>query len=334
MQQEQRTRNSRTKQIGNRPRHSLCGLRVAVKQRITGQKQTDMKRNYSTRYLASFEPTPLLPAASALLGRPGIHILDDLREWSPNIRVRLQAILQVSGEVREGLLRLPPLLRGRLHVDVALRGWHSAVPPKSVTPREVVPAAITEMKFLRVRLRGPAMPLELFKVLEICVRADATLDHLDCPTRDVGLRSLEEKPMLWLQFAGYLEILRRLLLLLLLHRAVNMVHRVLFNSPLDPSRLLIRGIHRPTLLETWSRQGLVVNALRTRGREPLRSASRLLGFTICQLLGDPGHRLAAGPSRRLRCLQDPLSCSAASTAPGSFGGWHLLGMIPRRASIV
>ena len=118
--------------------------------------------------------------------------------------------------------------------------------------------------------------------------------------------------------------------MLLLHRAVSMVHHFLINTPLDPSRLPIRGIHRPTLLETWSRQGLVVNALRTRGREPLRSASRLLGFTIYCCFGNPGRRLAAGLGCGPRCLWDTLSCS---TAPGSFGGQHLVGVGPRRASI-
>ena len=64
--------------------------------------------------------------------------------------------------------------------------------------------------------------------------------------------------------------------MLLLHRAVNMVHRSL-NTPLNPSQLHIRCVHRPTMLETWSQQGLAMYALRTLGREPLRSASRPVG---------------------------------------------------------
>ena len=230
----------------------------------------------------------------------------------------------MSDKVLEGLLRNPPLLRGLLlvfRVDLALRGWSLVVPLKGITPREVVPAAIAEMEFLRVRLRGPAMPLELFKVPEICVWADATLDRLDRTTRDLGLRSLEEQPVLWPEFSGYLEILCHLLLLLL-HRAFNMVHFFLFNTPLYPSRLPIRGVYRPTLLETWSRQGLVVNALRTRGREPLRSASRLLGFISNSCFEDPSHRLVAGPSCGPRCLRVPLG---RFTAPGSFEGRHHVG---------
>src|SRR5712691_9978345 len=106
--------------------------------------------------------------------------------------------------------------------------------------------------------------------------------------------------MLWLEFVGDDKEFCRFLVLLL-HRAVNMVHRFLINTPLCPNRLPICSVHRPTLLETWSRHGLVVKSLRTQGREPLRSASRLLGFTIDDLLGDPGRRLAAGRCRRLRC---------------------------------
>ena len=135
--------------------------------------------------------------------------------------------------------------------------------------------------------------------------------------------------MLGLELAGYDKMLRRCLVLLL-HRAVNMVH-CLINSPLDPNRRSIRSAHRPTLLETRSRQGSVVNSVRTWGREPLRSASHLLGFTISLYFGDPGRRLAAGPICGPLCLQDSLSCS---TPPGSFGGWHLVGMGPHRDAIV
>ena len=52
----------------------------------------------------------------------------------------------------------------------------------------------------------------------------------------------------------------------------------LLHTPLDTSQLSIRGSHLPALSSTRSRQRLVVNARRVRGREPLRSASRLLGL--------------------------------------------------------
>jgi hypothetical protein len=92
----------------------------------------------------------------------------------------------------------------------------------------------------------------------------------------------------------------------LLHRVVDVMRCFLINTPLVPSRLRIRSVHHPIPLETWSRQGLVVNALRTWGREPLRSASRRLGFIVDSLFGNPGHRLMVGPSSGSRCLQDSL----------------------------
>jgi hypothetical protein len=235
---------------------------------------------------------------------------------------------QPPDEVLVLLLRHPALLCDYLWAEIALAGWSTAVPLKSIAAREVVATAITEMDFQRMPLRALAMTFELVKVFELRVWAEATLDRLDRPTREVGLRSLEEQPIHWPENAGDNKKLC-CFLMLLLHRAVNMVHRSLINAPLDPTRLPIRGLHRPILLETWSRQGLVVNALRTRGREPLRSASRLLGFTANTLFGDPGHRLAAGPSHGPRCLRDPLCCS---TAPGSFGGRHLV-CVGRRVSI-
>jgi hypothetical protein len=41
----------------------------------------------------------------------------------------------------------------------------------------------------------------------------------------------------------------------------------------------------PALLETWSRQGLVVNSLRIQGRESLRSAPAALGLSSTTVLG-------------------------------------------------
>jgi len=110
---------------------------------------------------------------------------------------------------------------------------------------------------------------------------------------------------------------------------VNMMCCFLINTPLDPSQLPIRSVQHPTLLETWSRQGLVVNALRTRCREPLRSVSHHLGFAINSHLGI----LATGSwwvRSRSRCLQDPLGCS---TAPGSLLGRNFVGTCPHQASI-
>ena len=150
--------------------------------------------------------------------------------------------------------------------------------------------------------------------------ADATLDRLDRPTRDVGPRSLKEQPIPWLESAGYLEVLS--LSAAVAAPCCQYGALLSFQHSPRPCRLSIRGVHHPTLLETWSQQGLVVNALRTRGREPLRSVSRLLGFMTDSYIGDPSRRLVAGPNCGPRCLRDPLGCF---TTPGSFGGWHHVG---------
>jgi hypothetical protein len=131
---------------------------------------------------------------------------------------------------------------------------------------------------------------------------------------------MEEQPIPRFEYAGYLEKFCRFFLLLL-HRAVDPVRPFLINTPLDPTRLSIRRLHRPTLLETRSRRGLVVNSMRIRGREPLRSASRLFGYAIETCIWDPGHRVVAGPSRRPLCFQDP-----GSPAPGSFLGRCIVGI--------
>ena len=66
-------------------------------------------------------------------------------------------------------------------------------------------------------------------------------------------------------------MLRLLLLLLLL------LLRFLLHTPLNPNQLSVRSLFHPSLLETLSLQGSMVNSLRGWGCEPLRSASRLLG---------------------------------------------------------
>ena len=105
-----------------------------------------------------------------------------------------------------------------------------------------------------------------------------------------------------------------LYLLLLLHRAADVVNQFLYTHPQPKSAL------RPLLLETRSQQGSMVKSLRVWGREPLRSASRLLGFVIDLCIWDPGYRLVAGPGRGWCCPQD-LFCLAA---PASFLGLHLM----------
>ena len=102
-------------------------------------------------------------------------------------------MLQPPDEILVSIFRHPALLRSPQRSDlVALGGWLITVPFKGVATREEVATAIAEMDFQRVRLCGPAMPLELLEVFELRVRAEAALDCLDRPTREVGLRSLEE----------------------------------------------------------------------------------------------------------------------------------------------
>jgi hypothetical protein len=229
------------------------------------------------------------------------------------------------------LHRHPALLRDPLRRDftiAALGGRINVVPLKRVKASEEVATSIAEMDLQRVRLRGLAVPLKLLKVFELRVRAEATLDRLDRPTCKVGLRSLKEQPVRRLESAGYLEKLCRLFLLLFLHHAVDTVHRFLTNTPLDPSRRPVRRFHRPTLLETRSQQGLVVKSVRIRGREPLRSASRLLGFIIILCNWDPGHKVVAGPIRGPLYFPDP-----RSRAPGSFQGQRIVGIDSHLASI-
>src|SRR5882757_8121018 len=149
-------------------------------------------------------------------------------------------MLQPPDEVLVFLLRHPALLRGLRQRDLAALGrWLIAVPLKRVDARKVVATAIAEMDPQWVRLRGLAVTLKFLKVFELRVRTEAALDCLDRPTREVGLRSLEEQPVTRLEFAGYLEKLC-CLLLLLLHHAVDTVRRFLTNTPLDPSWLPIR----------------------------------------------------------------------------------------------
>ena len=175
-----------------------------------------------------------------------------------------------------------------------------------------------------MRLRRVAVPLEVFPCPERRVGTAPALDLANRATCPVGLGGCEQRLVPRLELSRELEVLvlrflLLLLLLLLLLRHRFLLHRHLLHTPLNPNQLSVHSLFPPPLLGTWSLQGSMVNSLRVRGREPLRSASRLLGFTI-DLFWDPGHRLVAGPSRGPRCLQDPF-CLAA---PASFLGRHLM----------
>jgi len=132
--------------------------------------------------------TPFITAARAPLRGFRISTLDDSREWFPNILPRLQALLQPSDEVFMSLLRRPALLCGLLWRDpTALGGSLPAVPHKRVRAREEVGTSVAEVDHKGVRLREITMILELLNVLELCVRAETTLNRLDGPMCEVGL---------------------------------------------------------------------------------------------------------------------------------------------------
>ena len=121
-----------------------------------------------------------------------------------------------------------------------------------------------------------------------------------------------------LEYTGHIKKLC-CFLLLLRHRAVNVVHRFLINTPLNVTWLPICRFHFPTLLETRSQQGLGMYSVRIWRREPLRSASRLLGaFPFC-CSGILATRLWRVVDVDLRSFRIPENLS------GSFLAWHIVG---------
>ena len=229
------------------------------------------------------------------------------------------------------LLRRAALLRGHLWRDFkALGGPLPAVPQKRVSTREKVTTLVAEVDDEGVRLREIAVTFVVLKVLEFFVWAETALNLLDGPTCEVGLRSLEERSVAWLEFLGDLEKLVCRFLFLFLLCFADMMRCFLINTFLDPSQLPIRSFHDPTPLEAWSQQGLMADALRTRGREPLRSASRRLGCAIHLFLGSPGHQLVVGPGSGSRCLQNSHGCSAG---PNSLLGRNFMSMCPHQIAL-
>jgi hypothetical protein len=203
------------------------------------------------------------------------------------------------------------------------------VPVSRVAARKEVPAAFAEGDLQRVRLRRVAVPLEVFPRPERRVGTAPALDLANRATCPVGLGGREQRLVPRLELSRELEVLvlrfLLLLLLLLLLRNRFLLHRHRhrhqhLHTPLNPNQLSVHSLFPRPLLGTWSLQGLMVNSLRVRGREPLRSASRLLGFIVDFFVWDPGHRLVAGPSRGPFRLQDPFCL----TAPDSFLGRPLM----------
>jgi hypothetical protein len=145
--------------------------------------------------------------------------------------------------------------------------------------------------------------------------------------------------MPWLEFAGDLEkpvrqcVTSSFCFRMFLRCVVDMMRCSLINTPLNPSRLTrlpIRGVHHPILVETWCQQGLVANALHTRGHEHLRSVSchlAILGLlSILVWQSWPPARSAA----------DRVAFRIALVVPpplARFWGPTLWGMYPHQAAI-
>ena len=249
----------------------------------------------------------------------GILLLDDLGERRPDIILACpQEPHQARDEHIVDPLRLAAPFFSLLARDAkALRGRMLAVPLERVGARKEIPAVVAEVDLQWVQLLRVAVPLEVIPRLECRIRTASALDLANRATFPVGLGGCEQRLVPWLENIRELEVLmHHFLLLLLLLLLPSLLHRFLHPTPLNPNQLSVHNLFLSPLLETWSLQGSTVNSLCVRGRGHLRSSSRLLGFTVDLLFWDPGHRLVAGPSSGLRCLQDPL-CLAA---PASFLG--------------
>jgi len=261
----------------------------------------------------------LLPAPSLRGFR--VHLLDDHREWLPDFFVVPQAAQQPLLGLLVGPLSLLTLHLGyggpNVNV-VALMGPPLVMPVQRVRPCKQVAAVQAKGDRSRVRLRGLAVALEDLEVPEPRVWAEPALDDADgpaCPVvrsrfqegplpRVEALRDVENSTSLrLLQLAGF-HVGNRLVLLR--HRAADVVLYRSLHTPLNPRLLSLHNRPRRRLLDTWSLQGSIGNSLCVRSREPPRSASRGLGFPIY---------VCRGPSGRLVCLQDPSCNSYLCLAP-------------------
>ena len=121
------------------------------------------------------------------------------------------------------------------------------------------------------------MTLEVSTGLESRAGTEPALDLANRATSPGGLRRREQRLVPHLERSRKLVLRFLLLLLLLLQRFLLHWH-----TPHNPNPHLFH----PPLLETRSLQGSVLNSLRIRGRVPLRSASRLLGFLVFGILSN------------------------------------------------
>jgi len=190
------------------------------------------------------------------------------------------------------------------------------VPVPRFWARKKIAAEPAKEEVFRVPLRSLTVPGETLPSSESGLGAHDAFQHADDPARALFWRGHEEE---FLPLAESLwdpePVLLRILPLPVRGGVVDNVqlpHRVACESqiytlltPLDPGQLSLRSSPHQCLLDTWSRQELVVNFRRDRGREHPRSASHRLGFTINSCRG-PVSGLLAGLTCGPRRLQDPV----------------------------
>ena len=181
------------------------------------------------------------------------------------------------------------------------------------------------MELHRVHLALLAVTPESCPRAELRVRAELALDGPHPSALPLGLGRQEHRSMPLRQGSRDLaEVVHVFGVLLkdklLLHRAPHVAPRFYLLSPHDPGRLLmLKGFHRPSQ-DTKSQQRSGKNSPCCRGREPLRSASRRLGFFVDICLG-PSARGSTSAFRRLHYPKDPCR---ARLAPLSRAAWSIV----------
>ena len=217
-----------------------------------------------------------------------------------------------------------------------------AVPFQRVPTREEIPAPVAKGDLKWMRLHSVAMPLEIVPIAEARAGAESAFERGDGPACPIGRGRYEEgtvpitKPPREVEEVSVfrrheLAVIYAVYLLLLLHRAVSAVPHRCLCTPLNPRLSFLRNRSHRLLQETWPLQESMVNSLRIRRREPLRSASHSLGFTM-EIYQGPSGRLLMGPIRRPSCFRDPEFCDHSSLAPLIWA--YFVVVPPLRASVM
>src|SRR5713226_1888476 len=145
------------------------------------------------QHLSGLAPISLPSTASSLLRRLGIHFLDHLREGGHNLLACRKAALHSLHKVPVHSLRLSALLFSLLWCDLEARGGGLiAMPRERVGARKEVSTVLAEYDIEGVRLRRLAVALKLTPIPVPTVRTESTLDLVDGPARQVGLRGRKQ----------------------------------------------------------------------------------------------------------------------------------------------